>query len=129
MWSNSLSKNNNKELKMKDKKEELIKQPHHKWQNQGRYVGPKRQNKVTMEIFMDPQIREDIKALAVTQGLSAQELVEKLIINTVGNNRDFVEEGTEILKQTNGNTTSARLKYLQERIANSENNENPQNQR
>lgn len=72
------------------------------WQDQFplHYVGPKRQNKRAMQVFMEPQVREDVKALARTEEMGAQEFVERLITKEVNENQARVREGRKLLQES-----------------------------
>lgn len=78
------------------------------------YVGPKRQNKRAMQVFMEPQVREDIKALARTEEMGAQEFVERLITKAVSENQPRVKEGRKLLQESDKKFYRTGMKHLEE---------------
>ena len=78
------------------------------------YVGPKRQNKRAMQVFMEPQVREDIKALARIEEMGAQEFVERLITKEVNDNQARVREGRKLLQESDKKFYRGGMKILQE---------------
>ena len=86
----------------KERKSEHIKeQSSTHWQDKFslHYVGPKRQDKRAMTVFVEPQAREDIKALARTEDMGAQEFVERLITKAISDNEKRVKEGHNLLRK------------------------------
>lgn len=89
-----------------------------KWQDEvmrRRKVGPKRERKVSMEVFMDRPVREAIKALAATQEMGAQEYVEGLVVKEVAKYPDLVEEGKKMFERKLKKPYRTRLTVAEER--------------
>lgn len=93
-----------------------VKDPNH-WRKKFRYVGPKREGKRAMEVFMEPEVRHEVKALAATQAMGAQEFVERLIVSEVNKNRPLVEQGLKLLELREKKPYRSKLQALEEENA------------
>lgn len=78
------------------------------WQQRvKRQVGIDRDKKVPVEVLVLPEVRPDIIALAVSQGIATQKYVERMIVDAVNKNPELVEKGEEYIKRANGNVRRA----------------------
>lgn len=91
------------------------KQPQNWQQRTKRRLTPKKQLQKTMEVFLDENVRDGIKALAVINNMPAQDFAEHVLAREVELNDSLVKKGLTYLEEANGNITSARLKYLEEK--------------
>lgn len=101
-----------KQLEEKPQEQQLeITQPEEqpqKWQQRiKRQVGIDRDKKVPVEVLVLPEVRPDIIALAVSQGIATQKYVERMIVDAVNKNPELVEKGEEYIKRANGNVRRA----------------------
>ena len=67
-----------------------------------------------MTVFVDPQAREDIKALARTEDMGAQEFVERLITKAISDNEKRVEEGHNLTRKGGKKPYRGGTKLLEE---------------
>ncbi len=63
---------------------------------------------VSMEVKMLPPVREAAKHIATAHGMTAQEFVEHLLVDSLNKYPKAVEEGKKRLEQFKGNTAAAR---------------------
>lgn len=100
-----------------EKEKQPKEQPQNWQQRTKRRLTPKKQLQKTMEVFLDEDVREGIKALAVINNMPAQDYAEHILSREVERNDDLVREGRTILEETHGNITNARLKYLESKAS------------
>lgn len=63
---------------------------------------------VSMEVKMLPLVRDAAKYIATAHGMTAQEFVEHLVVDTLNKYPKAVQEGKKRLEQFKGNTAAAR---------------------
>ena len=63
---------------------------------------------VSMEVKMLPPVREAAKHIATAHGMTAQEFVEHLLVDSLNKYPKAVEDGKKRLEQFKGNTAAAR---------------------
>lgn len=68
---------------------------------------------VSMELKMLPAVREASKQIATAHGMTAQEYVEALLVDSLNKNLHEVEEGKKRLERFKGSTVAAK-RYAQE---------------
>lgn len=68
---------------------------------------------VSMELKMLPAVREAAKQIATAHGMTAQEYVQHLLVDSLNKNLHEVEEGKKRLEQFKGSTVAAK-RYTQE---------------
>lgn len=88
-----------KEKEERDKE----KHPHRKWRDEASpYVPPKLKGKVRMQVFLDPDMRLGVRALARTEGtgMSARDYVEKVLSEEISSNPNKVVQGKELLNRS-----------------------------
>ena len=98
-----------------DKEKQPKEQPQNWQQRTKRRLTPKKQLQKTMEVFLDENVRDGIKALAIINNMPAQDFAEHVLAREVELNDSMVKKGLTYLEEANGNITSARLKYLEEK--------------
>jgi len=72
---------------------------------------------VSMELKMLPAVREAAKQIATAHGMTAQEYVEKLLVESLKTNRNQVEEGKKRLERFKGSTVAAKRHTQEEELA------------
>lgn len=79
-----------------------------------RYVGPKRQEKKAIEVFVEAQVRQEIKALAFTKGMGSQEYIERLIVKEIEAKPNLVAKGLQMLERNEKKPYRSKVRILEE---------------